>query len=64
MEKILTVTFVTSETEKNEINNIIHKLNEIKNELLTSKCENAKQSIEDTKELLLAIRDGNPIKVE
>ena len=64
MESILTVTFAPSEEEKDELNELIRKLSNIKTELSVRKCEDARQRIDDVKAILVAIRDGSPMKVD
>ena len=64
MESILTVTFAPSEEEKDELNELIRKLMVIKSDPSMAKCEDARQKIDDAKSILVAIRDGSPMKVE
>lgn len=64
MESILTATFALSEEEKDEFNEVIRKLMAIKSDPSLAKCEDAKQKLDDAKAILVAIRDGRPMKIK
>lgn len=64
MEREMLVTFNITKEEKENINQLIQGLSEIRKDMIVTKCEKYNEKIKEVNELLVSIRDGKLIKIE